>query len=168
MGVYRKQGAWWIDWYEGRRRLGKKTPARTKTEAKKLLEKFKVPSFKESPRVSAGPGFKRTGTSSRGELDDARHYEELSSPFEAARIVLQPLRAERLVPGKVIPPLRLSAARAERCLFVVPTMDGKMAEQCTPGWAGSAPRARCVMERRREILGGDPAFAVGDCLSLIW
>ena len=103
-----------------------------------------------------------------GELDDARHYEELSSPFEAARIVLQPLRAERLVPGKVIPPLRLSAARAERCLFVVPTMDGKMAEQCTPGWAGSAPRARCVMERRREILGGDPAFAVGDCLSLIW
>ena len=65
MGVYRKQGAWWIDWYEGRRRLGKKTPARTKTEAKKLLEKFKVPSFKESPRVSAGPGFKRTGTSSR-------------------------------------------------------------------------------------------------------
>ncbi len=27
MGVYRKQGAWWIDWYEGRRRLRKKTPA---------------------------------------------------------------------------------------------------------------------------------------------
>jgi hypothetical protein len=42
MGVYRKQGAWWIDWYEGRRRLRKKTPATTKTEAKRLLEKVRA------------------------------------------------------------------------------------------------------------------------------
>jgi integrase len=42
MGVYLKQGAWWIDWYEGRRRRRKKTPARTKTEAKRLLEKVKA------------------------------------------------------------------------------------------------------------------------------
>ena len=42
MGVYRKQDAWWIDWYEGRRRCRKKTPAKTKTEAKKLLQKVKA------------------------------------------------------------------------------------------------------------------------------
>ncbi|MHC4202177.1 MAG: hypothetical protein ACYSU0_19475, partial [Planctomycetota bacterium] len=42
MGVYRKQGAWWIDWYEGRRRCRKKTPAKTKTEAKGLLQKLKA------------------------------------------------------------------------------------------------------------------------------
>ncbi len=42
MGVYRKQGAWWIDWYEGRRRLRKKTTTKTKTEAKKLLEKVRA------------------------------------------------------------------------------------------------------------------------------
>lgn len=42
MAVYWKQGAWWIDWYEGRRRRRKKTPARAKTEAKKLLEQVKA------------------------------------------------------------------------------------------------------------------------------
>ncbi len=36
-GVFRKQGAWWIDWHEGRRRRRKKTHACTKTEAKRLL-----------------------------------------------------------------------------------------------------------------------------------
>ena len=42
MSVYKKQGAWWIDWYEDRRRRRKKTAARTKTEAKQLLEKVKA------------------------------------------------------------------------------------------------------------------------------
>ena len=41
-GVCRKRGAWWIDWYEGRRRLRKKTAAATKTETKKLLERVKA------------------------------------------------------------------------------------------------------------------------------
>ncbi len=42
MGVHRKQGAWWIDWYEGGRRRRKKTAVSTKTEAKRLLEKVKA------------------------------------------------------------------------------------------------------------------------------
>ena len=29
MGVYRKQGAWWIDWSEGTRRRRKKTAAQS-------------------------------------------------------------------------------------------------------------------------------------------
>ncbi|MHC4250242.1 MAG: tyrosine-type recombinase/integrase [Planctomycetota bacterium] len=42
MGVVRRQGAWWIDWYEGGRRRRKKTAVSTKTEAKRLLEKVKA------------------------------------------------------------------------------------------------------------------------------
>lgn len=39
LGVYRKAGALYLDWYEGGRRRRKKTGARTKTEAKQLLAK---------------------------------------------------------------------------------------------------------------------------------
>lgn len=42
MGVYGKQGAWWIDWYEGRRRRREKTHVRTKREPKKILEQVKA------------------------------------------------------------------------------------------------------------------------------
>ncbi len=42
MGVFQKQGAWWIDWYDGRRRLRKKARAVTRAEAMKLLEKIKA------------------------------------------------------------------------------------------------------------------------------
>ncbi len=42
MGVFRKQGAWWIDWHEGKRRRRKKTHARTKTEAKQLLAQVRA------------------------------------------------------------------------------------------------------------------------------
>jgi integrase len=42
MGVYRKQGTWWIDWYEGGQRRRKKTRASTKTEAKKMLEQVRA------------------------------------------------------------------------------------------------------------------------------
>jgi len=41
MGVFKKQGAWWIDWREGKRRRRKKTHARNKTEAKKLLAQIR-------------------------------------------------------------------------------------------------------------------------------
>ena len=41
MGVFRKQGSWWIDWHEGRRRRRKKTHAETKTEAKRLLAQIR-------------------------------------------------------------------------------------------------------------------------------
>lgn len=97
----------------------------------------------------------------RGECGGARSYEDLSSPFEAARIVLQPLCAEAVDTETVIPSLRLSAARAGRCLFVVPVMDGRLTEKCKPGWTGPAPCARCVLERWREVLGGDPVRAGG-------
>ena len=42
MGVFKKQGAFWIDWYEGGRRYRKKTRARNKTEATKLLNQVKA------------------------------------------------------------------------------------------------------------------------------
>jgi hypothetical protein len=42
IGVYEKQGAWWIDWYEGGRRRRKKTTAHTKTEAKRPLGQVKA------------------------------------------------------------------------------------------------------------------------------
>ncbi len=42
MGVFKKQGAFWIDWYEGGRRFRKKTRARNKTEATKLLDQVKA------------------------------------------------------------------------------------------------------------------------------
>ena len=42
MGVFQKQGTWWIDWYEGGRRRRKKTRARNKTEARKLLEQVRA------------------------------------------------------------------------------------------------------------------------------
>ena len=47
MGVYHKRGTWWIDWYEGGRRLRKKTRARNKSEARKLLEQVRA---KQLPR----------------------------------------------------------------------------------------------------------------------
>jgi len=42
MGVFLKQGKWWIDWYEGGRRHRKKTGARTKSQAKRLLEQVRA------------------------------------------------------------------------------------------------------------------------------
>ncbi|MHC4503225.1 MAG: phage integrase SAM-like domain-containing protein, partial [Planctomycetota bacterium] len=42
MGVFQKHGTWWIDWYEGGRRRRKKTRARNKTEARKLLEQVRA------------------------------------------------------------------------------------------------------------------------------
>jgi hypothetical protein len=33
-----------------------------KAHLRSAIEKFKVPSFRETPRISAGPGFKRTET----------------------------------------------------------------------------------------------------------
>jgi integrase len=41
MGVFRKDDAWWIDWYEGGQRRRKKTACRTKSDAKKLLSRIK-------------------------------------------------------------------------------------------------------------------------------
>ncbi len=46
MGVYRKQGTWWIDWYEGGQRRRKKTRVSTKTEAKKMLEQVRQGSLR--------------------------------------------------------------------------------------------------------------------------
>ena len=41
MGVFRKDGAWWIDWYEGGRRRRKKTHCTSKKDARKLLTQVK-------------------------------------------------------------------------------------------------------------------------------
>ena len=88
-----------------------------------------------------------------GELDGVRPYEELQSPFEAPRIVLLPLCAERILPEKIIPPLRLSLASAKSSVVFVPILEKKLAPTCKPGWTGSYPCARCALDRFRELLG---------------
>jgi excisionase family DNA binding protein len=94
----------------------------------------------------------------RGESDDARAYEDVTSPFGAERLLLLPLCAEKLAPEKVVAPLRLSTSGCKLCVMIVPVLKEKLVPECKPGWAGDHPCARCVMERWSEILGGDPAW----------
>jgi excisionase family DNA binding protein len=94
----------------------------------------------------------------RDEFDGARAYEDISSPFDAGRLLLLPLCAEKLAPEKVIPSLRLAASECKLCVMIVPVLEEKLAPECKPGWAGDHPCARCVMERWSEVLGGDPAL----------
>ncbi len=96
-----------------------------------------------------------------GELDGARPYGEVSSPFETQRLLLPPLCAEKLASEEVIPPLRLSAHKAKLSVLVVPVVKRRLVEQCKPGWTGEHPCARCVMERWREVMGGNPIWHGG-------
>ncbi len=73
-----------------------------------------------------------------GELDGAclcggrqvRAYEDVTSPFEAERLVLLPLCAERIPTEQVIPPLRLVAHATKLTVLGVPVLDEKLAGQC--------------------------------------
>jgi excisionase family DNA binding protein len=94
----------------------------------------------------------------RGESDNAPAYEDVHSPFDAERLLLLPLCAEKLAPEEIIPQLRLSAAGSKLCVMTVPVVEEKLVPECKPGWTGDHPCARCVMERWSEVLGGYPAW----------
>jgi excisionase family DNA binding protein len=98
-----------------------------------------------------------------GEHEGATAYEDVNSAFDAERLVLQPLCAGRLAPEKIVPAVRLSAARA-RTIFVVPLLEKKLVADCPSTWIGTHACARCVCDRWSEILGGDPAFEGGVAL----
>ena len=90
-------------------------------------------------------GKKQTIVAHRGELDNSCAYEDLTSPFDAERLLLFPLCAEKLAPEKVIPPLRLAASGCKLCVMIVPVIEERLVPECKPGWAGDHPCARCVM-----------------------
>lgn len=101
----------------------------------------------------------------RGESEGARTYEELDSPIQVSRLVLLPLCAEKLAPQRIIPPLRLSVHKSKLSVLVVPALEEKLLPVCKPGWTGEHPCARCVMERWREVMGGDPVWYGGPTLA---
>jgi hypothetical protein len=103
-------------------------------------------------------GKKQTIVAHRGEFDGTRAYEDVDSPFDAERLLLLPLCAEKLAPEAIIPQLRLSASGSKLCVMIVPVIEERLVPECKPGWAGDHPCARCVMERWTEVLGGDPTW----------
>ncbi len=98
----------------------------------------------------------------RGECKGALAYEDVSAPFDAERLLFLPLCVEKLAPEKIIPQLRLTASGCELCVVTVPVLEEKLASDCKPGWAGSYPCARCVMERWGEVLRRRPRMAGTD------
>ncbi len=61
-----------------------------------------------------------------GEFDGAHAYEDVKSPFDAERLLLLPLCAEKLAPEMIIPALRLSASGCKRCVMIVPVLEEKL------------------------------------------